>query len=131
MSSVNEYKASTVNAQYSDGVNNSTNRLYTAPNTVKMNALPNSWQGEYVTMLAAGGDVTFFFSFQNAVGPDNTITATDAGAASPQLGWPLLSGQITDVLIPRNPANGGVVYFCRISTAAGGVVYMTSRSGTN
>jgi hypothetical protein len=121
-------KAAEVIAPYSDGVAASNVRSFTAPNTVKCNAVPAHWQGQYVTMLARGADVFFFFSFQSAVGPDGTLPPADDGGADPQLGAELLNGQAADMLIPVNPQPGGDVYFCRVSAVPAAYVTMRKSS---
>jgi len=126
--SVTENKAADVKGPFSDGTNNSTVRAYTAPTTAKMTEVPEIFEGGFVTMLAMGADVYWFWSFQNTVGPSGSVSPDDNGAAGPQTGFPLLNGQAADVLCPKRQLPSGRVYFCRVSSSDTASVWMRQSS---
>lgn len=109
------------------GTPNSSCLYFTAPGSAKSNVVPQEWEGCYVTLLATGANVWWFFTSDSLAAVDGTIAATDAGAADPSLGWPLLNGQAMDCIVPKAP-DGGRIYFARYSDGAGGTVAMRRSS---
>lgn len=103
-------QAAEVLAPFSDGVNNSNVRYVAVTTTAAYFEMPSDWWGCYVTLKSLGAITYYYFSEQNSVLPDASLTT-----ASPQLGWPLRDGEVEEEVCP-SPTPGtnprGPVYLC-------------------
>lgn len=91
--------------------------------THSTNAMPLTFNGREVGLVATGGVCHFAFSPNSDAEVDRGVSATAAGASA-KVGTPLPDSLsvMTRARVPWN--NGQPVYFVRESSATGTIVYM-------
>lgn len=92
-------------------------RLFTTGTTHAANAVPDSWQGQYVYAIATV-DTYFAFSFASNAEVDRSVTSTAAGASA-KVGGLLTANVGRFFYLPVR--SGQTLYFVRESASSGDV----------
>lgn len=112
-----EAKSANNKAPFGDGVAATNVRYFTCDSTSRANALPESFRNKFVRISNGANPAFYFFSKNASATCDETISATDAGAANAALGEPLPASTVVRIKIP-DWQPGEVLYFVRASASA-------------
>lgn len=114
------FAALTNKGPFADGTAITPDLRFTSAVAQQQNALPVSWNGKLIEItnesVVAGDLVAFHFSLDQA----RTVTigaAAAAGDPTVDRGRIIMPGTTRRLRLPKNPSQGGVVFFNRIAAA--------------
>lgn len=134
MSSIKELKSAGIAPPFGDGTNDSNQLCFTVGEASTVNALPDSWAGEYVTMRCEGVDGYFMISSSNSASVAVPTPAEDGGADA-TMGFLIKDGETVAFMLPSLPNNDSAAvsgqknYLVRISSSGDGAIYCYRSSG--